>query len=113
MTPTAEALRFGDFLEIRGKDITVVKLVETGEDSYGQPVYSESPRDEKAFIERDEGERILPLGTVKKGLLKLFLAAWAAIGEYGYEVEVDGVRYHVMALDRTRAYIEAKARRKA
>ena len=113
MTPTAEALRFGDFLEIRGKDITVVKLVETGEDSYGQPVYSESPRDEKAFIERDEGERILPPGMVKKGLLKLFLAAWAAIGEDGYEVEVDGVRYHVTALDRTRAYIEAKARRKA
>ena len=113
LTPTEEALRFGDLLEIRGKDITVIKLVETGEDSYGQPVYSESPRDEKAFIERDEGERILPPGTVKKGLLKLFLAAWAAIGEDGYEVEVDGVRYHVTALDRTRAYIEAKARRKA
>ena len=113
LTPTEEALRFGDLLEIRGKDIIVIKLVETGEDSYGQPVYSESPRDEKAFIERDEGERILPPGTVKKGLLKLFLAAWAAIGEDGYEVEVDGVRYHVMALDRTRAYIEAKARRKA
>jgi len=113
LTPTEEALRFGDLLEIRGKDITVVKLVETEEDSYGQPVYSESPRDEKAFIERDEGERILPPGTVKKGLLKLFLAAWAAIGEDGYEVEVDGVRYHVTALDRTRAYIEAKTRRKA
>jgi hypothetical protein len=113
MTPTAEALKFGDFLEIRGKGITVVKLVETGEDSYGQPVYSESERSEKAFVEMDEGEMILPPGTVKTGLLKLLLAAWAAIGEEGYEVEVDGVRYYVIGLDRTWAYIEAKARRKA
>ena len=113
MTPTEEDLRFSDLLDRRGVDVTVVKLVESGEDSYGQPVYSESHRDEKAFVERDEGERILPPGTVKTGLLKVFLASWAAIGEDGYEVEVDGVRYYVTALDRTRAYIEVKARRKA
>lgn len=113
LTPTEEALRFGDLLEIRGKNVTVIKLVETGEGSYGQPLYSESPREEKAFVEREEGERILPPGTIKEGLMKLFLKSWAAIGEDGYEVEVDGVRYHVAALDRTRAYIEAKARRKA
>ena len=113
MTPTPEALRFGDLIERRGTGVTVIKLVETGEDSYGQPVYSESQRSEKAFVERDEGERILPPGTVKRGSMKLFLAAWAAIGEEGYEVEVNGIRYHVTALDRTRAYIEAKARRKA
>lgn len=113
MTPTAEALRFGDLLERRGVDVTVIKLVQSGEDSYGQPVYIESPRSEKAFVERDEGEEILPPGTVKKGLLKAFLATWAAIGEEGYEVEVDGVRYYVTSLDRTRAYIEAEAERKA
>jgi hypothetical protein len=113
MTPTAEALRYGDLLDRRGVDITVIKLVETGEDSYGQPVYTESPRSEKAFVERDEGERIMPSGMVKTGLLKVFLATWAAIGEEGYEVEVEGVRYYVKSLDRTRAYIEAEAERKA
>jgi hypothetical protein len=112
MVPTSEDLRFSDFVELRGADITVIKLVESGENSYGQPVYSESPRDEKAFVQRDEGERIIPPGTIKKGLIRLFLKAWAAIGEEGYEVEVDGIRYHVAALDRTRAYIGAEAVRK-
>ena len=112
MAPTREALRFSDF-ELRGADITVIKLVEIGEDSYGQPVYSEFPREEKAFVQRDEGERILPPGTIKKGLIRLLLKAWAAIGEEGYEVEVDGIRYHVAALDRMRAYIGAEAMRKA
>ena len=91
MTPTAEALRFGDLIERRGIGVTVIKLVETGEDSYGQPVYSESQRSEKAFVEREEGERILPPGTVKEGLLKVFLTTWAAIGDEGYEVEVNGI----------------------
>lgn len=113
MTPTAEAQRFGDLLERRGVDVTVIKLVQSGEDSYGQPVFTESPRSEKAFVKRDEGEEILPPGTVKTGLLKVFLSTWAAIGEEGYEVEVDGVRYYVTGLDRTRAYIEAEAERKA
>lgn len=113
MTPTTEALRFGDLLERRGVDVTVIKLVQSGENSYGQPVYSESPRSEKAFVEREEDERILPPGTSKEGLMKVFLATWTAIGEDGYEVEVDGVRYHVTRLDRARAYIEAKAERKA
>ncbi len=113
MVPTSEALRFSDFVELRGADITVIKLIESGEDSYGQPVYSESPRDEKVFVQRDEGERILPPGTVKEGLIKVFLKTWAAIGEEGYEIEVDGIRYHVAALDRTLAYIKAKAVRKA
>ncbi len=113
MTPTEEALRFGDFVDRRGTGVTVIKLVEVGEDEYGQPVYSESPWDEKAFVERDGDERIMPPGTVKTGLVKVLLKAWAAIGEEVYEVEVDGVRYHVMALDRTRAYIGAEAERKA
>jgi len=113
MTPTVEALRFGDLVDRRGVGVTVIKLVETGEDSYGQPVYSESERAEKAFVERDGGERALPPGAVKEGLLRVFLKAWAAIGEDGYEVEVEGVRYHVTALDRARAYIEAEAVRKA
>jgi hypothetical protein len=113
MAPTSEALRFSDFVKLRGADITVIKLVEIGEDSYGQPVYSEFPREEKAFVQRDEGERILPPGTIKKGLIRLLLKAWAAIGEEGYEVEVDGIRYHVAALDRMRAYIGAEAMRKA
>jgi hypothetical protein len=113
MAPTAEALRFGDLLERRGVDVTVIKLVEEGEDPYGQPVYSESPRHERAFVERDGEERVLMPGSVKQDSLRLFLAAWAAIGEEGYEVEVEGVRYHVAFLERTRAFIKAEAERKA
>jgi hypothetical protein len=113
MAPTAEALRFGDLLERRGADVTVIKLVEEGEDPYGQPVYSESPRHERAFVERDGEERVLMPGSVKQDSLRLFLAAWAAIGEEGYEVEVEGVRYHVAFLERTRAFIKAEAERKA
>lgn len=113
MAPTAEAMRFGDLLERRGVDVTVVKLVEEGEDPYGQPVYSESPRHERAFVERDGEECVLMPGTVKQDSLRLFLAAWVAIGEEGYEVEVEGVRYHVAFLERTRAFIKAEAERKA
>jgi len=110
--PPAVALRFEGFVKTRGRDVTVVKLTETGENAYGQPVYTESKHTEKAFVERDGRERDLPPGTVKLGSLRLFVKPWAAVGEDSYEVEVDGVRYHVTSLDKTDAYLEVEAERK-
>jgi len=111
--PPPEALRFRDFVQTRGEPITVVRLTETGEDPYGQPAYSETSHTEKAFVERSGREEITQPGTVKLGSLRLFVKRWAAIGEDGHEVEVDGVRYHITALTRTTAYIKVEAERKA
>jgi len=112
-TPPAEALRFRDLVQTRGEDITLIELMETGEDSYGQSVYSEASHTEKAFVERQGRERDLPPGTMKLGSLRLFMTRWAAVKEDGYEVEVDGRRYHVEAVTRTRAYKRVEAERTA
>ena len=110
--PTADARRFGDFVEIRGQTITLVKLTETEVDEFGQSVYTETSFTDKAFVERDGGEKDLPPGTMKVGLLRLFMKLWATIDEEEYEVEVDGVRYHVTSVEKTRAYLEVEAERK-
>jgi len=111
--PPAAAHHFEEFVKIRGRAITIIELEETGEDSYGQPVYSESSHEEKAFVEARGGERILPPGTVKEGRVRAFLVPWAAVKEEGYEAEIDGVRYHVDALVETDAYMELNLERKA
>jgi hypothetical protein len=88
MTPTEEALRFGDLVDRRGTGVTVVKLIEIGEDSYGQPIYSESPREEKAFVERDGSEKILQTGTVKAESLRMFMKApWARMATMSRSTE--------------------------
>ena len=112
-TPPAEALRFSDLVGTRGEPVSIIKLTETGEDDYGQSVYSESSWTERAFVERRGLERDLMAGTVKLGSLRLFLPRWTAVKEDGYEVEVDGVRYHIDAVTRTRAYKLVEAERKA
>ena len=111
--PQAAALRFEGLVKTRGKAITIIELEETGEDSYGQPVYSESSHEEKAFVEARGGERIIPPGTVKEGWVRAFLVPWAAVKEDGYEVEIDGIRYHVDAIVETDAYMELDLERKA
>lgn len=110
--PTAEALRFKDSVEAMGEDISVIQLTETGEDEYGQPIYSESSWLEKAFIERDGGELTVRPGTVKVGSIRLFMPPWVAVLEDGYEIEVDGVRYHISSLVKNRVYLEIEAERK-
>ena len=110
--PPATTLRFRDLMKRRGRDVSIVELTETGSDAYGQPVYSESSYTEKAFLERSGRERDLPPGTVKENFIELFMVPWAAIGEEGYEVEVDEVRYHVTALDDSEAYLMVEAERK-
>jgi len=111
--PHPAALRFRELVETRGQEITIVRLTETGEDAYGQPLYTESIHTEKAFVEGRGGERVLMPGTLKQGDLKIFLVPWAAVKEDGYEVEVDGIRHHITALTKTRTYLQLEAVRKA
>lgn len=111
--PPSEALRFRDFVQTRGEPITVVRLTEAGEDDYGNPVYAESSHTEKAFVEMDGRERDLPPGTVKIGSLRLFLVLWAAVQGDNHEVEIDGLRYHIVSLVKTRAYMQVEGERKA
>ena len=111
--PPAAALRFRNLVNRRGHGVQIIELTETGQNDYGQPIYSESSHEEKAFLEREGRERDLPPGTIKENLIRLFMARWAAIGEDDYEVEVDGVRYHINSLDETDAYLEVEAERKA
>ena len=111
--PPPTALRFNNLVEIRGRAVTIVKLTQTGENDYGQPTYSESSHEEKAFLERKGREKDLPPSTIKKEYIKVFMARWAAIQEDEYEVEVDGARYHITSLDETDAYLMVEAERKA
>ncbi len=111
--PPAVALRFRSLVNRRGRGVYIIELTETGQNAYGQPIYTESSHEEKAFLERKGRERDLPPGTIKENLIRLFMARWAAMGEDGYEVEVDGVRYHINSLDETDAYLEVEAERKA
>jgi len=111
--PPAQALRLHELLETRGRDVTLIQLTETGADAYGQPVHTERSYTEKAFLGIKGRERDLPPGAIKAGQIRLFLVPWAAIGEEGFEVEVDGVRYCVTGVTETEAYLEVEGERKA
>ena len=110
--PPAAALRFKNLVNRRGRGVQIIELTETSQNAYGQPIYSESSHEEKVFLERKGRERDFPPGTIKENLIRLFMARWVAIGEDGYEVEVDGVRYHVTALDDRETYLTVEAERK-
>ena len=112
MPPTV-ALRFEEFVKTRGREMSIIRLTEIGEDAYGQPIYQESSHVEKVFLERAGRERDLPPGTLKGGLIRLFMVPWAAIGEEGFDVEIDGARYHIVSLDEREAYLMVEAERKA
>ena len=111
--PPAQALRLHELLETRGRDVTIIQLTEIGTDAYGQPVHTESSYTEKAFLGIKTRERDLPPGAIKTGQIRLFMVPWAAIGEKGFEVEVDEVRYRVTGITETEAYLEVEGERKA
>ena len=111
--PPAHTQRLHGLLRTKGRNVTIVALSETGKDSYGQPVYSESGHTEKAFLRAQGRERDLPPGTLKTGRIRLFMAPWAAISEDGHEVEVGGVRYHVTGVTESEVYLEVEGERKA
>lgn len=111
--PPAQALRLHELLETRGRDVTIIQLTEAGTDAYGQPVYAENDYTEKAFLGIKSRERDLSPGALKTGTIRLFMVPWAAIGEEGFEVEVDGIRYRVTGVSETEAYLEVEGERKA
>ena len=111
--PPAQALRLHELLETRGREVTIIQLTEAGTDAYGQPIYSESEYTEKAFLSVKDRERDLPPGAIKTGQIRLFMVPWAAVGEEGFEVEVDGVRYRVTEVTETGASLEVEGERKA
>jgi len=112
-TVSAAALRFSDLVSTRGEPVSIVRLTEIGEDDYGQPQYSESSHTERVFREERGRERILRPGTMNRASVRLFMKPWAAVKEDGYEVEIDGERYHIASLVRTRAYLQLELERKA
>ncbi len=111
--PPPQALRLHELLETRGREVTVIQLTEASTDAYGQPVYTESDHTEKAFHGINGQERDLLPGALKTGTIRLFMVPWAAIGEEGFEVAVDGVRYRVTGVTETQAYLEVEGERKA
>lgn len=111
-SPAPEALRLAELCTRRGEEVTVVRLRRTGEGAYGEPVYSEDCYAVRAMAERGAGEETTMAGDVKTGRIRLYAATWAAVGEEGYDVEVDGLRYHVSSLVRTRAYLRVEGERK-
>ena len=102
--PGPEALRFEELTRLRGVDVVVVHQILGGRDSYGQPVYLETSHAVKAMVKRSPGELRLPPGEVKRADLEALMPVWAPVGEDLYEVEVDGVRYHVTGIEATSAY---------
>ena len=102
--PGPEALRFEELTQLRGVDVAVVHQVLGGRDSYGQPVYLETSTTMKAMVKRSPGELRLPPGEVKRADLEALMPVWAPVGEELYELEVDGVRYHVTGIEVTTAY---------
>jgi len=104
MMPNPEALRFEELARLRGVDVVVVHQTLSSRDSYGQPVYLETSLTVKAMVKLSPGELRLPPGEVKRADLEVLLPVWAPVDEERYEVEVDGVRYHVTGLEYTTAY---------
>jgi len=107
------AMRFHEAVETRGRPITIVTLTEAGEDSYGQPVYTEEGHEGRAFLDARSSERVLPTGEVKEARVRAYMAAWAPVGEEEYEAEVDGVRYHIAGITETGVNLVLELERKA
>lgn len=102
--PRPEALRFEELAQLRGVNVVLVQQTVTGQNDYGHPVYSESSLTVKAMVKVRPGELRLPPGEVKRADLEALLPVWAPVDEALYEVEVDGIRYHVTGVEATTAY---------
>ena len=110
--PSPEALRFEELAQLRGVDVVVVHQTLSSRDGYGHPVYSETSLTVMAMVKIRPGEAFLPPGEVKRASVEVLLPVWAPVDEALYELEVDGVRYHVTGLEKTTAYVKAYAERK-
>ena len=110
--PYPAAMRFHEAVETRGRTITIIELTETGEDSYGQPLYAEVSYPGRAFLDMRTSERTLPTGDIKEGRVRAYLAPWAPVGEEGFEVEIEGIRYHIAGITETGVNLVLELERK-
>ena len=110
--PSPEALRFEELVELRGVDVVIVQLTVTSQNDYGHHVYSESSLNVMAMVKIKPGETLLPPGEVKRAAVEVLLPVWSPVDEAQYEVEVDGVRYHITGLEKTTAYVKVYGERK-
>ncbi|MCW4048339.1 MAG: hypothetical protein NWE89_01250 [Candidatus Bathyarchaeota archaeon] len=109
--PEPQALRFEEQLHIHGEDIKVIQQTVTGHDGYGQPQFSENAYTLKAVIKTRLSESMLPPGEVKRASAQVLFTRWAPVGEENYELELEGHRYHVTGVEKTSAYLLARAER--
>ena len=109
--PCPEALRFEEFVGLRGVDVVVVHQTLTGRDEYGQPEYTETSTTLKAMVRIRPSELRLPPGEVKRADLEALVPIWAPVGEDLYELEVGGIRYHVTGIEATAVYRKVSGER--
>jgi len=110
--PSRQARLFRDLVETRGRNVYIVALAQTGEDDYGNPIYSESSYVEKAFVEERSRELPTAAGPIKSASMRLFVVPWAAVRENDCEVEFEGHRYRITGLVKTSACLQVEAERK-
>ncbi len=110
--PEPPALRFDEYVQLRGETITIIEQTQTSKTPYGQPVYTENSYTEQAFIENTPQEQTTQAGHIKQSKLVLYLRKWAPIQETRYEIELKGTRYHITGIHETPAYLKITAERK-
>ncbi len=66
----------------------------------------------KAVVKTRLDEEILMPGEVKQAIVQVLFSTWTLIAEDGYELEINGHRYHVVGVDETSAYVTVQVRRK-
>ncbi len=109
--PEWVTLSFASMAQRRGEEVTVKAKIRSGKDAYGNPTYTESSYTQRVFVEEAARQQTKQVGELATGSLSLFLPRWAAL-EAGWEVEVGGAWFRVSSVERTRAYLKAKAERR-
>ena len=111
LQPSPQALRFNELVMLQGDDVIIVHQTATGDDDYGNPVYTESEATEKAMVKVRQRELYLPPGEIQHNIAKVLFRQWASVAEDNYELEINGDRYHVLMVHRTSACLEVEVRR--
>lgn len=110
--PDPRALRFNEAVQLRGEKVVLVHQALTGEDAYGNPVYSESTSTEKAIVSNQHGERLVPPGEIDETKARILLRQWAPVTKGFTEIEIGGKRFHVRGCSKMLACLEVMAWRK-
>jgi len=104
-------MRLAHLVDIRGESITVIQRVLSGRDGYGNPTYLETVSVVKALLQRGLKEVVLGAGEQVREVLVAYVKTTAPLFETD-ELEIDGLRYHIKAIERTEAYLKIMAERR-